>query len=198
MGCRCCYPCQDKAFSLPPGIHLSILYFGKRYNSLVPGRFQNPYIISQRWAQAKLFPVLARHGITSPMVSKQNILRLNNWHAWSLEFGVSLNFIAEFVFKYFAKQRKESNGIGLSIPAITGSAMRSRLADLVRKTGGDRQVVRVARQKQIVGVPIFVRCYGETTDSFIKGYQKKSREVQRKLAVAKNRFRRPFRGNPWQ
>lgn len=161
-----------------------------------PKSFQ---FVAQRWVTVKLLPVLAKHGITKPMASADGMLRLNNWHAWTLELGVSLDFVVTFVLKYFEKQRKtvSGDGLGLSIPAITGVKVRHALADVVYKTGGDQQVVRDARRKKMACVPVFVKCYGETTEAVIVDYRRKSLAVQKRLAASRSKFRRPFRGNPF-
>src|SRR3990167_4157107 len=153
------------------------------------------------WVARQLQPLLAKeYGVGRFWrVSKDDCIRLLNWRSWALRYSVGLDWIVRKIMQYYAKVRRPGQGLGLSIPTITGDKTQQMIEEQVEREfdGAQVEMLRVQLQNAMLRVPVVFKVTAKNVDDYAKAYNSKVGYWRRARLEAKHRFRRPWRSNPW-
>lgn len=155
-------------------------------------------------------------GKTLYFPNRQNAARLLKLKVWSIRYSVSIRYILSKLVPYFEHiasrhyLRKDSKGLGVSIPVLTGKAAEEKLKEFIAKEFHDSEnvldwkesererCIRLMEKEEVMGRPRPILQYRNVND-FVDAYSSKI-DIKRKEAdrLAKKMAKQPWRGNPWR
>ena len=137
-------------------------------------------------------------------VPQTNQLRLMNLQVWCLRYNVSPEFVLRYLLSYFSKARRSwthGQAFGVKVEALTGTASRAALEDMVHRTFPYSENHLIAKQSLLEqcqrgeSLPLHHLNYF-TEEEMSQAYQ----HIMQRRRLSRLRpttFRRPWRGNPF-
>lgn len=132
--------------------------------------------------------------------------RLLNLAVWQERYRVSLRFLLQTLFAYYKQIRRRSRtpGLRITVAALTGIRSRQIIEEAVLATypsGENFSMARVQDQLRYLGqtnIAIHARNPVDRMDQVAAEYRRRITLRRRAIASGAEKYRRPWRGNPWR
>ncbi len=131
-------------------------------------------------------------------------IRLLNLKVWTLRYNVSLEFILTTLIRYYQKHNpsaRTSSALGFSPAQLCGRASEEIVREAVKEQMPDNaSKARADLRHKMVGAirPIPAPKADDNLDTYCQHYQRWCEKRRSKAERAADKFRRPWRGNPWR